>query len=115
MTTTPMPTLFLVPRDTVANLAWEPLPGSPHVDNKVLYTTGTHVAGLLRLHPGAREVTHVHVHGEHHIWVLAGSVWIDDTELKADSYLHVPARLSHTIEDGGVGSLLFYVFCPETD
>jgi hypothetical protein len=113
MTTThPSPTLFAVPRNVIAALPWEPVPGSPDVTHKVVYTTGTTVAGLLRLAPGAREVPHLHVDGEHHLWVIAGTVYIDDTELTADSYIHVPGRLRHTLSDGGAGSLVFYVFCP---
>lgn len=85
------------------------------MDTKVLYDAGDTVAGLLRLHPGAREVSHVHLHGERHLWVLAGRVLVDETEFAADSYVHVPPMLRHTVQDGGEGSLLFYVFCPIPD
>ena len=112
MTTHPSPTLFLVPQPRVADLPWEPLVGSVGVEHKVLYDAGGTVAGLLRLHAGAHEISHLHLHGEHHLWVLAGEICIDDTELPADSYLHVPAGLRHTIKDCGQGSLLFYAFCP---
>jgi quercetin dioxygenase-like cupin family protein len=112
MTTVPSPTLFAVPRPTVSALPWEPFTGSPGVSHKVLYTTGRTVAGLLKLAPGAEEISHVHMEGEHHIWVLAGAVVVDDTELVAESYLHVPERLTHAVRDGGTGSLLFYVFTP---
>lgn len=111
MTTHPMPTLFLVPRKRVSELPWEPLPGTNGVEHRVLYEDGNTVAGLLRLHGGAGELTHLHLHGEHHLWVLDGDVTIDDTNLPADSYLHVPSRLTHRIADTGGGSLLFYVFC----
>ena len=116
MTTThPSPTLYAVPRAVISGLPWEEMPASPAVHNKVIYTTGDTVAGLLRFSPGAREVTHLHLAGEHHLWVLGGSIRIEDTELGADSYLHIPKRLAHTIEDCGVGSVVFYVFCPERD
>lgn len=111
MTTTyPSPTLFLVPDSHVADLPWEPLPASPGVEHKVLYTDGGAVAGLMRLTAGTHELTHAHVHGEHHLWVLSGSIVIDETALPAGSYVHVPDRLSHSIRDGGEGSLLFYVY-----
>jgi uncharacterized RmlC-like cupin family protein len=113
--TPPSPTLFAVPRAAATKHAGESMPASARVKNKVLYTTGTIVAGLLRFAPGAHEVAHLHLEGEHHIWVLGGSIRIEDTELGADSYVHIPKRLTHTIEDCGVGSLLFYVFCPEND
>ena len=114
MTNHPSPTLFMVPRQRLPELSWEPFVGSVGVEHKVLYESADTVAGLLRLHPGAHEISHLHLHGEHHVWVLGGSVCIDDTHLDADSYLHVPAGLWHTVEDDGSGSLLFYVFCPAT-
>lgn len=111
MTTHPTPTLFLVPRQRVGQLAWEDLPGHDGVEHRVLYRDEHTVAGLLRLHPGGGELTHLHLHGEHHLWVLDGTVSIDETPLPSDSYMHVPSKLSHRIADTGAGSLLFYVFC----
>src|SRR5690242_16717072 len=105
----PSPTLFLVPQGDVPGLRWEPLAGATGVDNKVVYDGGATVAGLLRLHPGGSELSHVHLAGEHHMWVLEGAVVIDDTTLAAGSYAHVPPRLTHTLRDVGDGSLLFYV------
>ena len=114
MNTGPTPTLFLVPRQRVGELAWQPFVGGHGVENRVLYDAGKTVAGLLRLHPGAAEVSHVHIEGEHHLWILAGTVRVDDTDLPADSYVHVPSHLPHRIVDAGQGSLMFYVFCPST-
>ena len=111
MTTHLNPTLFLVPRQRIGELPWEELPGANGVEHRVLYEDENSIAGLLRLHPGAGELTHLHIHGEHHLWVLDGTVSVDDTTLSADSYLHVPSRLAHRITDVGAGSLLFYVFC----
>jgi hypothetical protein len=99
----------------VAELPWERFPGTEGVEHRILYRDDHTVAGLLRLHPGAGELTHVHLHGEHHLWVLGGSVTLDDTVLATDSYLHVPSRLSHRLVDLGAGSLLFYVFCASRD
>lgn len=114
-TSLPSPTLFLVPGPHVSDLPWETFPGGVGVEHKILYHADGMVAGLLRLHPGAHELSHVHLHGEHHLWVLAGAVQTEDTELPVDSYLHVPPRLRHTLQDAGQGSLLFYVFCPTVD
>ena len=110
MTITPTPTLCALPRTAVDALPWEPLPGNVGVDNKSVYVDTGVVSGLLRLAPGAAESRHLHQHGEHHIWVLEGTVVVEDTELPAGSYLHVPARLGHTMRDAGNGSVVFYVF-----
>ena len=116
MTTThPSPTPFLVPQQRVDELRWEPFPGSTGVEHKVIYDMADTVAGLLRLSPGAEEVSHLHLHGEHHLWVLEGSVTVDETDLPAASYLHIPARLRHTVRGGADGGLVFYVFCPSDD
>ena len=114
MTTTTPTTLFLVPRQRVGELPWEPLPSDGRVEHRVLYQDGRTVAGLLRMRPGAGELKHLHLHGEHHLWVLGGTVSVDDTVLPADSYLHVPAGLTHRITDTGAGSLLFYVFTADS-
>lgn len=111
MTTHPSPTLFLVPRQRLADHPWEPFPGSDGVEHRVLYQDERSVAGLLRLHPGGAEPTHLHLNGGHHLWVLGGLISVDDTSLPPDSYVHVPSRLTHRIVDAGGGSLLFYVFC----
>lgn len=110
MTTTMPATLFMVPRHRVTELAWDLVPSDGGVQHRVLFQDGRSVAGLLRLHPGAGEVKHLHVDGEHHLWVLEGLVSVDDTSLPAGSYLHVPAGLLHRVTDAGGGSLLFYVF-----
>jgi quercetin dioxygenase-like cupin family protein len=116
MTTThPSPTPFLIPQQRVDQLRWQPFPGSTGVDNKVIYDLEHTVAGLLRLRPGAEEIRHLHLHGEHHLWVLEGAINVDDTELSAASYVHIPARLRHTIGAGAEGALVFYVFCPSDD
>lgn len=111
MTTHPSPTLFLVPRQRIGDLPWERFPGTKGVEHRVLYQDERTIAGLLRLQPGAEELTHLHLHGEHHLWVLGGTVTVDDTTLPVDSYLHVPSKLTHRLVDTGNGSLLFYVFC----
>lgn len=115
VTTYPTPTLFALSQAMVEDIPWEAFVGSTDIDNKVLYLADGVVAGLLRLRPHAHELTHLHFHGEHHMWVLSGTVVIDDTELAAGSYLHVPSRLSHTLRDGGSGSLAFYLFVPSSE
>lgn len=102
-------TLFLVPKGRVDALGWEPLPGSGGVEHRAIYLGEAVVAGQLRMAPGAGEVTHLHGRGEHHLWVLAGAVEIDDTRLEAGSYVHVPAHVPHELTDAGEGSLLLYV------
>ena len=62
MTTHPSPTLYLIPRQRLTDVPWERFPGTDGVEHRVLYRDATSVAGLLRLHPGAGELTHLHLH-----------------------------------------------------
>lgn len=109
--TRPSPTLFAVPAEAVERLAWQAMPGANGVvEHRAVFLGEGVVAGQLRFGPGAREARHLHGHGEHHVWVLQGTVLTDDTVLPAGSYLHVPAHLLHQLVDAGSGSLVFYVF-----
>ena len=104
------PEVLAVPREAVDRLPWEPLAGSPSVTTKVICTADEDVAGLLRLAPGAQEARHLHGSGEHHVWVLSGTVLVEGDPLPAGSYLHVPRGVLHDLRDAGAGSTLFYVF-----
>ena len=110
MSTIPTPTLFAVPSAVIDQLPWQPMPGCDGIVNKVVYSDDRVVAGLLRLRPAARESAHLHEHGQHHVWVLEGTVTIDETELPKGSFLHVPEQLVHAMSDSGAGSLLFYLY-----
>jgi uncharacterized RmlC-like cupin family protein len=110
MSATSVPTVFLAPPDVVDGMPWQPLPGCHGISTKLVCDADGAVAGLLRLQPGAREVAHLHGHGSHHLWVLSGTVVVEDTPLPAGSYLHVPAGLLHDLRDAGEGSQVLYVF-----
>ena len=114
MTTTPhattTPSLYAATRATITALPWEPVPGCTGVSSKVACRADGDVAGLLRLAPGSAEVQHLHEHGEHHAWVLTGTVYVGDQELPEGSYVHAPVGVAHALRDAGAGSTLFYVF-----
>jgi len=112
MTSHPSPTLFAVDHHRVQELDWASFPAGDGVRQKALYTDGPVTAGLLLFGPDARELTHMHRDGEHHIWVLRGSLLVDETRLEAGSYLHVPSHLWHSITAGAAGCQAFYVYCP---
>jgi mannose-6-phosphate isomerase-like protein (cupin superfamily) len=110
MSTMAVPAPFTLPKEVVDSLPWEPLAGCTGVINKTVYRAGDVVAGLVWMRPGAAETPHLHGHGQHHVWVLEGTIRIGETELPAGSYLHVPEGLLHAVRDAGDGSLVFYVF-----
>ena len=87
--------------EEVAGLPWEDLHGIPDATTRVLWRAAGSMAGVLRLAPGARLGEHAHVHGHHHVWVLSGTVGVDDRELPAGSYVHVPAGRPHALRAVG--------------
>jgi quercetin dioxygenase-like cupin family protein len=89
---------------------WELFAGMPHVQVKYLFSASNSVAGLMRLDPGAHEVPHLHVGGQHHVWVLEGAVHFDGKLLNAGSYLHVPENTTHAMQTHEEGCTLFFVY-----
>ena len=108
-TTKPLPVPVLLPAARVDALPWADLPGSPGVRIKPICVVESTRAGLLQLAAGAVEPTHMHPDGEHHLWVLSGSLTVEGTHLSAGSYLHIPAGLRHHLQDDGSGCTLLYV------
>ena len=108
--TRPSPVPVLLPEQLIDALRWEPLPGSVGVRVKQICSGPGWASGLLQLAPGGSEAMHTHPDGEHHLWVLSGSVRTEDTHLGVSSYLHIPAQLRHQLRDEGNGCTLFYVY-----
>jgi quercetin dioxygenase-like cupin family protein len=99
--------------DVVSGMGWQQLGGMPHVRVKELWSSQRAVAGLLRIDPHAREVAHLHSHGQHHLWVLDGHVEINGIGLPEGSYVHVPAGALHALTNRGEQACtLGFVFLP---
>lgn len=107
--TRPSPVPILLPEQRIDAMPWEPLPGSQGARLKQVCTGPGWSTGLLQLSPGAKESAHVHPSGEHHMWVLSGTVRVEGTHLGTGSYLHIAAGLRHHLEDEGNGCTLYYV------
>ena len=108
----PSPVPVLLSERQIAEMPWEPLPGSSGVRIKQICTGPGWATGLLQLAPGAKEPAHVHADSDHHLWVLAGSAWTESTHVGVGSYLHLPAGLRHELVDEGNGCTLLYVCTP---
>lgn len=108
--TRPSPVPVLLPEQRIDGMPWEPLPGSVGARVKQVCTGPGWATGLLQLAPGGSEMTHMHPDGEHHLWILSGSVTTEGTHLGVGSYLHVPAHLRHQLLDEGNGCTIFYVY-----
>jgi quercetin dioxygenase-like cupin family protein len=113
MTTELLPGFAALASKDIEARPWEAFGGLPHVQVKYLLNTPNSVSGLMRIDAGAHVARHVHVDGQHHVWVAEGVVLFAGKRLDAGSYLHAPAGMSHTMEAEEDGCTLFFVFLRE--
>jgi mannose-6-phosphate isomerase-like protein (cupin superfamily) len=93
----------LVTRAAADALSWHPLEPYEGVDYKLLWRSGKSVAGLMRIAPGGLVSPHAHVRSHHHLWVLDGTAEVLDAEVGPGTYVHIPARVDHSIRAAGDG------------
>ena len=106
--------IVVIRADLASGMAWRPLGGMYQVSVKELWSSGGSIAGLLRIGPHAHEVQHLHSHGQHHLWVLAGHVAINGVGVPPGSYIHVPADVPHALTNSGEDRCtLYFVFTPQ--
>ena len=82
-------------------LPWEPVPGCPGVQEKVLWQLAGFTQALIRYQPGSSSAGEPHLAAHHHIYVLAGAATIAGRRMLAGSYLRVPPGVRHPIEEVG--------------
>ena len=110
MTTELVPEFAALAGDDIDRQPWEPFGAIPNVHVKYLFRTATSVAGLMRIDPSVAEPRHLHVGGQHHVWVTDGIVHFDGRLLNPGSYLHVPEGMTHTMHTDEQGCTLFFVY-----
>jgi mannose-6-phosphate isomerase-like protein (cupin superfamily) len=85
----------------------------PGIDagNRVLWSDGTSMAGVLTVPAGGRLGVHAHRRNHHHIWVIEGQARVVGNDLGPGGYAHVPAGVAHDIEaTGGEDCTVFYLY-----
>lgn len=98
----------LLQQFVLAGLPWEPLPAiGEGVEHKILWRSGTSMAGVMRLSPGGFVGAHSHRAAHHHLWVLEGSIEVLATVLGPGSYAHVPATVTHAMVNRSDGPTTF--------
>lgn len=80
------------------------------IHERVLWSGGTQVSGIMEFSPGAGMPEHTHATHSHHVWVVEGSIDVLGRTLPAGSYAHVPTGVAHQVTAGPDGCTLFYVF-----
>ena len=110
-TSFPLDAVTVLDKAAVDEKSWEPLRGLQGVNQKVLWSSGRMIAGLIRVEAGAEEPGHVHHDAEHHMYVLDGSARIAGQQVSAGGFVFVPAGVSHATTDvGPEGCTFFYTY-----
>jgi uncharacterized RmlC-like cupin family protein len=101
----------LLTAEAVAAIAPQPLGTIEGVSHRVLWQTGTSMAGVLTVSAGHRLGAHAHRVNHHHMWVLEGHARILDTEVGPGSYAHIPCGVEHDIDATSTdGCTVFYLY-----
>lgn len=95
------PVATIVTRAAADARAWHPLEPYEDVDYKLLWRSGKSVAGLMRIAAGGLVTPHAHLRSHHHLWVLDGTAEVLDEEVGPGTYVHIPARVDHSIRAVG--------------
>lgn len=104
--------LYALGSDDIAALPWQPVPGCPGVDQKILWQLGGFTQALIRYAPGAGTPGKPHLAAHHHIWVVSGELTIAGRHLTSGSYLHVPPDVAHPAAAGPDGCTLLQMHRP---
>ena len=92
----------------IDRLPWEPLAAvGTGVEHRVLWRSGSSLAGIIRIAPGGEVSAHAHRRAHHHLWVLDGEGRALDRPLGPGSYVHIPAGVQHAIQTTGRDGLTF--------
>lgn len=96
--------------EQIASLPRRPVDDDPGVHERVLWSSGVQISGVMEFAPGARIPEHTHDTHSHHVWITEGSLAVLGRTLTAGSYAHVPPGVPHEVVAGTDGCTLFYVF-----
>ena len=113
--TTTAPPVVLTP-EQVAVLPLVPLGTNAGVTHRVLWSSGTSMAGVMRVEEGHRLGVHTHRANHHHMWILDGRATILGSELDPGSYVHIPSGVEHDIDASATdGCTLLYLYLSPPD
>lgn len=109
-TTTPHLDQVIATAEQIAGMPRRAVRDLTGVHERVLWSSGVQVSGVMDFAPGATMPEHVHHDHSHHVWVLDGSVVVLGQTLTRGAYAHVPPGVPHEVAAGPDGCSLFYVF-----
>lgn len=105
------PKPVVMPPAAIAALRSAPIGPLGGTANKVLWTDGTSIAGVLTVEAGQHLGAHAHRASHHHMWILDGEAVILGEELGPGSYVHIPSGVDHDIDARDTdGCTVFYLY-----
>lgn len=96
--------------EQIASLPRRPIEDDPGVRERVLWSSGVQISGVMEFEAGARIPEHTHPTHSHHVWITEGSLSVLGHTLTPGAYAHVPPGVPHEVVAGADGCTLFYVF-----
>lgn len=109
-TTTPHVDQVIATAEQIAGMPRRAVRDLTGIHERVLWSSGVQVSGVMDFAPDATMPEHVHHDHSHHVWVLEGSVDVLGETLTRGAYVHVPPGVPHEVAAGPDGCTLFYVF-----
>lgn len=101
----------MVTAPQVAGTPEQPLGALVGVANRVLWSNGVSMAGVLTVQGGQRLGTHTHRAHDHHYWVVEGGAVVLGEEVGRGSYAYIPAGTEHDIDARATdGCSVFYLY-----
>lgn len=111
MSTPTIPQATVVTTEQVAGTPEQPLGSLVGVANRVLWTNGVSMAGVLTVQGGHRLGAHTHRAHDHHYWVVEGGAAVLGEEVGPGSYAYIPAGTEHDIDASHTdGCSVFYLY-----
>ncbi len=102
--------------EAIAALPLTPLGTLQGVLHRVLWRSGSSMAGVLTVEAGHRLGAHAHRVNHHHLWVLEGRATVLDAEVGPGAYVHIPSGVEHDIDASSTGGCtVFYLYLPYVD
>ena len=102
--------------ESIAALPEEPLGNIEGVRHRIIWRSGTSVAGVLTVERGHHLGHHAHRTNHHHMWVLEGHANILGTDVGPGSYVHIPSGMDHDIDASDTeGCTVYYLYLHQGD
>ncbi|MBT8241948.1 MAG: cupin domain-containing protein [Acidimicrobiia bacterium] len=89
----------------------QPLGNLPGIENRLLFSDGKQMAGILTIAKGHTLGAHTHRDKQHHLLILDGEVDVLGKRVGNGAYVHIPPGFEHNIDATDTeGCSIFYLY-----